>query len=70
MEISMVQILPINTILKNALLMLCRCLRVQILPINTILKNAYPTASAEARVQILPINTILKNYPYGGVEPI
>ena len=45
---SYVQILPINTILKNKLLSVCNLCIVQILPINTILKNrhckeAYPT---------------------------
>ena len=57
-----VQILPINTILKNYLKHLHKHKHVQILPINTILKNTGLATEKERLVQILPINTILKNY--------
>ena len=41
--VTTVQILPINTILKNQLIIIKKVLKVQILPINTILKNNAPT---------------------------
>ena len=56
-----VQILPINTILKNAMERHSRTALVQILPINTILKNQPYICHNLDKVQILPINTILKN---------
>ena len=58
----MVQILPINTILKNKLKEISYISFVQILPINTILKNPFQQGTEGHRVQILPINTILKNF--------
>ena len=59
--LSVVQILPINTILKNVVTHTKQCDRVQILPINTILKNDAEAMLFDEFVQILPINTILKN---------
>ena len=56
-----VQILPINTILKNDLPEHEKDELVQILPINTILKNTVERTTHVSEVQILPINTILKN---------
>ena len=56
-----VQILPINTILKNKARLKVDSLSVQILPINTILKNVVAVLDDILSVQILPINTILKN---------
>ena len=56
-----VQILPINTILKNYKPLATYFSVVQILPINTILKNDPQQVCLLYHVQILPINTILKN---------
>ena len=56
-----VQILPINTILKNGVIFMYIVSIVQILPINTILKNDAEAMLFDEFVQILPINTILKN---------
>ena len=58
---SSVQILPINTILKNTDGFNQKHSCVQILPINTILKNYQHKQPESPLVQILPINTILKN---------